>query len=286
MRIHSGEKPFACSTCGKRFSHSGSYSSHTTARKCCLNPAAAAVQATATLPLEIPRTGERRMRTSSKRTRLRTVLNDDKELIKNSPVSWQENVAVVEPPMPVLQPSLFQPAPFHAALFDAEVTAGGTSTGCSLNEYLSVAAAAATAGTVNSSYRLQPASTNNCFTTGSRLPGLMYPFTPVDWRQFQLAAVTAAMQQQCQQQQQQPQQLVPVNMVASHVDENQNRPPVKDCQRTETDVTSSQDAVEFNVCKLKAEMHSPVEQKSIDEVSATGKHTKELVVYWLMMSTL
>ncbi|XP_075055479.1 uncharacterized protein LOC142141185 [Mixophyes fleayi] len=34
LRIHSGEKPYECSKCKRRFSHSGSYSSHLNNRKC------------------------------------------------------------------------------------------------------------------------------------------------------------------------------------------------------------------------------------------------------------
>jgi len=250
MRIHSGEKPFACATCGKRFSHSGSYSSHTTARKCCLNPAA--VQAAAALQADIPRVGDhRRPRAGSKRARLQNDLTDNNEHANTAATAWKESVPPVEPPMPLLQPNLFPPTPFHATLFDPEVVPSGT--GCSLNDYLSA---------TSPYHRLQAANTNGCFSSAQRLPGLLYPFASVDWRQLQLAAVSAALQQQ-QQQQQRQQQIAPVNMALSHhVDENQNRAQVqKDGAATESDVTSSGDAVTArpNGEKWKSEIHTPAD---------------------------
>ncbi|XP_069086899.1 zinc finger E-box-binding homeobox 1-like [Pleurodeles waltl] len=54
IRIHSGEKPYECSHCKKRFSHSGSYSSHLNNKKCL-----APTQASNTHPGSSPTSGSR-----------------------------------------------------------------------------------------------------------------------------------------------------------------------------------------------------------------------------------
>ncbi|OCT92863.1 zinc finger E-box-binding homeobox 1-like [Xenopus laevis] len=55
VRIHSGEKPYQCSRCKRRFSHSGSYSSHLNNRKCCSSD-----QTSPTMPSIPPCTSEER----------------------------------------------------------------------------------------------------------------------------------------------------------------------------------------------------------------------------------
>ncbi|XP_069509685.1 zinc finger E-box-binding homeobox 2-like isoform X2 [Ambystoma mexicanum] len=56
VRIHSGEKPYECSHCKKRFSHSGSYSSHLNNKKC-LPPVPPSGSPTASSPPTATRSG-------------------------------------------------------------------------------------------------------------------------------------------------------------------------------------------------------------------------------------